>query len=107
MLLFVIIDRKGKDLMQQKDILFFLKKNKSLLEENFGVEKIGLFGSYARGEATETSDIDLLVKFKYVSFTNFFRLQQYLEQKLMKKIDLGTKLRPYIKQQVESEIIYV
>lgn len=41
----------------------FLEKNKALLKKRFGIKNIGIFGSFARGEAKKSSDIDLLVEF--------------------------------------------
>ena len=54
--------------MTKNDILDELSKNKSYIEENFEVEKIGLFGSYTKGKQTEDSDIDIYVEFKHKTF---------------------------------------
>lgn len=48
--------------MTKEDILDFLKTHKQELQSKYNVEQIGLFGSYARDEATPTSDIDIFVK---------------------------------------------
>ena len=56
--------------MTKNDILNELSKNKSYIEQNFEVEKIGLFGSYAKGKQTEDSDIDIYVEFKHKTFDN-------------------------------------
>jgi len=95
-------------MMDRETILHFLKSHKAQLQESYGVEEIGLFGSYARGEATEQSDIDLVVDMPS-SFTAFFGLQEYLERMLGKRIDLGMKqkLRAYIHEKIKDEIIYV
>jgi len=57
---------------RQEDILKILTEQKQYLVQNFGVEEIALFGSYARGEENEESDIDILVQFKegYKTFDN-------------------------------------
>lgn len=91
-------------------ILHFLKEHKKELEERFGVTKIGLFGSYARGEQHENSDIDLAVELHSENkFRSFFALKAYLEQVLHTSIDLGIEstLKPVIKESVKKEIIYV
>ncbi len=44
-----------------ESILGFLRTNKAYIQEHFGIEKIGLFGSYARNEQTAKSDIDILI----------------------------------------------
>ena len=50
------------DKLTKEDILQFLRENKALLKERFHVDKIMLFGSYARDEATDESDIDILIE---------------------------------------------
>ena len=65
--------------------------------------RIGIFGSVARGENTENSDIDILYQLKEtVGLFNLIRLKDSLEEKLNKKVDLVSekyihpKLKPYI-----------
>ena len=95
--------------LDKDQIIAILRKNKNVLEQQFGVTKIALFGSYARGEATETSDIDLLIESKDNSFDNRCNLKDYLESHLKKPVDLGyfDTLRTFIKQMIEKEILYV
>ena len=95
--------------MTKQNILNFLKENHSLLEKRFGVEKIGLFGSYAKGTATDKSDIDLYVILKKKTLDNMTGLWLYLEGVFGKKIDLlyyHPRLRKGLKQQIEEEIQY-
>lgn len=66
-------------MLNKKDILEFLKKNKDYLKQNFEVTSISLFGSFARGEETEESDIDLLVEIEKPTLHNVAGLQIYLE----------------------------
>ena len=54
--------------MTKDEILITLEKEKPYLQEKYGVEKIGLFGSYARNEATQESDIDIYVELKENTF---------------------------------------
>ena len=96
--------------MTKIDILNFLKLHRTELSENFGVTKIGLFGSYARGEAKLNSDIDIAVEIESKnSFRSFFSLLHFLEDGLKKKIDLGIEhsLKPIAKENILKEIIYV
>lgn len=61
--------------MKRKDIENKLRIEKRFLMDRFYVAKIGLFGSFARDEQTETSDIDLLVEFSHpVGFEGLFRV---------------------------------
>lgn len=89
-------------------IIDFLSTHKNELKEQYGVKNIALFGSYARDEATPTSDIDILVDMPS-SFHAFFGLKTYLEKNLNKSIDLGmeSKLRSFIKEHIKDELIYV
>jgi hypothetical protein len=96
--------------MTKKYILEFLHQHKKQLQENYGVTKIGLFGSYAREEAQEDSDIDIVVELDSKnSFRSFFALLHFLEDSLQKKIDLGIehsmKKRAY--DSMLKDIVYV
>ncbi|OGC23322.1 hypothetical protein A2291_06645 [candidate division WOR-1 bacterium RIFOXYB2_FULL_42_35] len=84
-------DKKGKDgkNLTADDILGFLKKNSGVLQK-FNVKRIGLFGSFARGEQSSQSDIDLVVEFKKTSFDNFMDLAFFLEDSFGRKVDLLT-----------------
>jgi len=96
--------------MTKKYILNFLKSNKELLKRNYQVTKIGLFGSYARDEEKESSDIDIAVEIESKnSFRSFFSLLHFLEESFDKKIDLGieSSLKPIAKKEILKEIIYV
>lgn len=89
------------------DALTALKKNKIFLKEKFGVKKIGIFGSVARGEAKKGSDIDVLVEFEKnkKNFDNFMDLGFFLEGLFSKKVDLITTsgmdkcIRPYVERE--------
>ncbi|PLR70314.1 nucleotidyltransferase family protein [Bacillus sp. UMB0728] len=57
---------------------------------DYNVQKLAIFGSYARNEESEDSDIDILVAFKegHTTFRNFMGLKLYLESLLEKEVDL-------------------
>lgn len=96
--------------MTQEDIMAFLKAHKQEMYERFGVTKIGLFGSYVRGEAREDSDIDIAVELTGDRlFRKFFALESFLSSGLRKEIDLGVEsaLKPLVREQVAKEIKYV
>lgn len=96
--------------MKRKDqILTLLKQQLPYLKENFKVKSIGIFGSYAREEQTEKSDIDILVDFEApVGFFKFMELEDYLSAKLEAKVDLVTPdaLKPLIKPHIIQEAAY-
>lgn len=95
--------------MTKNKILNELSKNKSYIEQNFEVERIGLFGSYAKGKQTEESDIDIYVEFKHKTFDNLAGLWNYLEELYHKKIDLYHKHKnnnQVIISNIQKDVIY-
>ena len=96
--------------MTREEIILFLTAHKSELEGRFGVLKIGLFGSYARGDAREDSDIDVAVELRKENIADrYFGLLHYLEDNLHKKIDLGieSNIKPALRPYIMKEIMYV
>ena len=95
----------------RSDIIDFLSRHKEELAQRFGVTRIGLFGSYARAEAKEGSDIDIAVEMRpdHKSLRNFFGLRRYLEQELGRPVDLGIEstLKPQVREEIAREIIHV
>lgn len=87
-----------------------IKDNINELHDDYYVSKIGVFGSCARGEADETSDVDILVEFnRSVDLFHFIGLQNRLAEILGRKVDLTTPraLKPLIKDQILEEVIYI
>ena len=77
--------------MLTKDKLIqLLQKEQAYLATEFGVRKIGLFGSYAKGQPDEASDIDILVEFERPIGFRFLDLVDYLEAVLGRKVDVLT-----------------
>jgi len=103
--------------MTKKELIEYLRELKQeLLEDGFIIE--GVFGSYARDEANESSDIDILYSInsdflnKYSGFIAFKKLsdiKKYLSKKLKKDIDLAPKnnLSKSAKKYILKEVIYV
>ncbi|WP_297091526.1 nucleotidyltransferase family protein [Thermococcus sp.] len=93
-----------------RDVQRVLRVHKEELRERYGVKRIGVFGSYSRGEQKEDSDVDILVEFeKPIGLIDFIRLQEYLESLLGVKVDLVTKgaLKKRIKERILQEVKYV
>jgi predicted nucleotidyltransferase len=97
--------------MTQRDqVIRTLQANKAELAVTFGVRSLALFGSLARDEATDQSDVDLLVEFdRAVGYFGLVALQDHLADLLRRPVDLGTlaSLKPRIRQQVEQDLVYV
>ena len=92
------------------DILTKLEANEAFIKSKFGVKKIGIFGSFARGDSGEQSDVDVLVEFEpdKNTFDNFMDLLFYLEDLFGKKVDLITTrgLHQYVRPFVEREVVW-
>lgn len=102
--------RPGLPSLSRDQIISTLLRNQSRLQE-FGVERIGLFGSFQRGTQTDTSDIDFLVEFRTEeeTFDNFMSLAQFLEELFQRKVELVTpeSLSPYLGPSILKEVEYV
>jgi predicted nucleotidyltransferase len=87
-------------------IVELLQEKHSYLVTEFGVSKIGLFGSYAKEQSDETSDIDIIVEFDRPIGFRFLELADYLESLLGRKVDLLTPagIRNIRKNQVADSI---
>lgn len=84
-----------------------IKEKITPILEKYGVEYAGVFGSVARGEANDDSDVDILVKiFKPVSLLKFFKLNDELEDALGRKVDLVTEgsVNRHVKSYVLSDL---
>ena len=94
-----------------KDIIKrILSEHREELRTQFGVESLRLFGSVVRGEATESSDIDLLVEFSDTpTLFTFLRLRGCLQEMLGAKVNLVTEagLREHVKPEVNREAVVV
>ncbi|RPJ07376.1 MAG: nucleotidyltransferase [Spirochaetaceae bacterium] len=92
-----------------KKILNLILENKQLLKAQ-GVEKIGIFGSYARGDFTSDSDLDIVVVFLKGRKTmkSYMDVYDIIETTTGKKVDLLTieAISPFIKPYIEKEIVY-
>ena len=72
--------------MKKDEIIAVLKNDNQFLKDNYGVETIALFGSYAKGSEKADSDVDFFVEFKKPSYSFLMGLYSYLENKLNSKI---------------------
>jgi len=96
--------------LNKEKVIALIKQNKKKLEE-FGVEEIGLFGSFATGNETENSDVDILVNLNKnkKTFRNFLSPNYFLGRLFGKKVDLVTKqsLSSFIGPHILKSTIYV
>jgi hypothetical protein len=90
-------------------ILSIISENKDSLKRKYRISKIGVFGSYSRNEATEESDVDILVEFEEPIGLDFVLLAEELELLLGNKVDLVSSkaVKPRLKKYIEEDLIYV
>ncbi|MCX8027835.1 MAG: nucleotidyltransferase family protein [Thermodesulfovibrionales bacterium] len=92
------------------DIKKILLKHKSEIQEKYGVKKIGIFGSFVRGQQRRQSDIDILVEyFETPDIFLMIDLEDHLTKILKKKVELVRKeaIRPELKDIISKEVIYI
>ncbi len=92
--------------MTRAEVLEKLRAHRPTLVERFGVVELAVFGSFARDEATDASDVDILVSFlEPATSRTYFGVQFYIEDLLGLKVDLVTdkalrsELRPYVERE--------
>ena len=92
------------------DIFLAIQENEDKIK-NLGAKRIGIFGSFIRGEQNDESDVDLLVEFEQgqKTFDNFMRMSFLLEEILQRPVELITteSLSPHIRPYVVKEVEYV
>lgn len=92
------------------DALGILREHENVMIERFGVKKVGVFGSFAKGEERIDSDVDILVQFKegQKTFGNYMELKFYLEELFGRKVDLviETAIKPRLREQILKEAVY-
>lgn len=92
--------------MTRAEVLERLRAHRPALAERFGVVELAVFGSFARDEATDESDLDILVKFNGPATSRtYFGVQFYIEDLLDRQVDLVThkalrsEFRPYVERE--------
>jgi hypothetical protein len=98
--------------MTTKDYILSAIKTNSQMLKRLGISNVGLFGSYARGEQSVNSDIDILIDFipEMENFDNYMAVCDLFEQLFKnEKVEIVTKngLSPYIGPKILNEVVYV
>ena len=96
-------------MITKKEIEKKLTSLKPVLLQKYHVERIGYFGSFAKGNATETSDIDILLEFNKPVGWEFFDIQDLLIDSLKRKIDLVSinAIKKQLKDSILQQTIFV
>ena len=94
-----------------EDILEPLLQKKQFFYENFGVTRMGVFGSFTQGVQKDTSDIDIVVEIEKEkkNLHNFLELKRLLEREFERPVDLGFEhtLKPCVREKIKGKITYV
>ncbi|MEN6610814.1 MAG: nucleotidyltransferase family protein [Methanoregulaceae archaeon] len=92
------------------DVLALLREHEPVLKQRFGVSRIGIFGSFVRGEERPESDVDVLVTFRdgEETFDNYMDCKFYLEDLFGRNVDLvmDGAIRERLKPYILSEVVY-
>ena len=99
-------------MLTKEEILSYLAEQKAMLESEFQVTKVGLFGSFARDEQREDSDIDILIEFAPQTeelSDKKARIRLKMKDRFKREVDLCREkyIKPYFKAQVLKSAIYV
>ena len=99
--------------MDKEMIINKIKNNKRVLERNFNIIKIGLFGSYSTDSSNEESDVDLIYELeegKRLGFKDVYQLEVFIKDLLnIEKVDLVNHkyVNPIIEDEINKTVIYV
>jgi predicted nucleotidyltransferase len=100
-------------MLTKESITKVLREKYPHLATEYGVKRIGLFGSYVKDISSEASDIDLVVEFEQPIGFKFIELSEYLERLLGQEVDILTPAGiqgiriPHITRSIEEIIVYV
>jgi predicted nucleotidyltransferase len=91
------------------EIKNILSNQKEILNKRYNVKNVGIFGSYARGEQTQTSDVDILIELEKPIGLAFVELANYLENVLGQKVDVVSRgaIKPRMWEYVADDLVYV
>ncbi len=96
--------------MNRDCILNLLAQYKQNNLDKYGIESIGVFGSVARDEAKESSDVDIYIQTKTPDMFMFVHIKEELQNLFHKSVDivrLRNRMNPYLKKRIDKEAIYV
>jgi hypothetical protein len=99
-------------MLNRQDILSFLRDNKEYLQKHFHLTKMGIFGSFARDEQKQDSDIDLLIEMEEETKNIFdlkWELREFLKKRFNREVDICNEkyIKSYAKPYILRDAIYV
>jgi predicted nucleotidyltransferase len=96
--------------MDRKEVLNALARFRDRRQTEFGISRIGVFGSAARQEMTEASDVDVVVELDHPDLLILVGIKQELEELLHQPVDIvryRERMNAYLKRRIEQEAVYV
>src|SRR3989304_4179248 len=96
--------------MGRDDILAILRDFKQNFADKYGILEIGIFGSIARGEDREDSDVDICIKTKTPDPFSLVHIKEEIENRVQRHVDIvrmRKKMNPFLKERIEKEGVYV
>ena len=100
-------------MLTQEEVIRILRNKLPYLSSNYGVKRIALFGSFAKGKQKEDSDIDILVEFKKPIGFKFMNFAEYIEKLVGRKVDIltaegikGIRVKG-VAEDIERGVLYV
>jgi predicted nucleotidyltransferase len=99
-----------QDIIGRERALSLLRSCKHDVEQRYGVTAIGLFGSIARDQETETSDIDVVVQLQNPDLYTLVHIKEDLEAAFHRHVDVihyRARMNPYLKRCIEEDAVYV
>lgn len=95
--------------MYKEEILKILSNYKNEYAKKYGIQKIGIFGSVARNDIREGSDVDIVVDISDADLFLLVGIKNELEEKLQKPVDIVTyreNMNPFLKKRIDGEVVY-
>jgi len=96
--------------VRSENVLCILRSHRAELADRYGVTRLGIFGSVARNEASDDSDVDIVVETQVPDLLMMVNLKEDLEQLLQRKVDLvryRVRMNPFLKKRIDNEARYV
>lgn len=98
-------------MIRREEIIAYLQENKKVFHDLYGIQKIGLFGSFAREEQTDNSDLDILIEMDSTTeniFDKRIQLQELLMKRFSRKVDICHEqaIKPVFRNLILKDTIY-
>lgn len=95
--------------MKTHKLLAILKEYKNQASEEYGLQEIGIFGSFARAEASDNSDVDVVIRVRKPDLFMLAGIKSDLEELLNRPVDIVTyreTMNQFLKKRIDGETIY-